>query len=50
VPQPNPWGAPADAYEVGGYKVNVGVNNGPCAFPNGDDLADYIGIFFGGCP
>jgi hypothetical protein len=50
VPQPNPWGAPANAYRVNGYKVTVGQNNGPCADPNGDDLADFIGIFFTGCP
>jgi hypothetical protein len=48
VSQPNPWAAPADAYRTGGYKVNVGINNGPCAEPNGDDLADFIGLFFGG--
>jgi hypothetical protein len=50
VPQPNPWGAPIDAYRTGGYKVSVGINNNACADPNGDDLADYIGIFFNGCP
>jgi hypothetical protein len=50
VPQPNPWSAPIDAYRTGGYKCNVGLNNGPCAAPNGDDLADYIGIFFTPCP
>jgi hypothetical protein len=49
VPQPNPWGAPIDAYRTGGFKVGVGVNNLPCSDPNGDDLADYIAIFFGGC-
>jgi hypothetical protein len=50
VPQPNPWAAPVDGYRTGGYKVGVGLNNAPCTPPNGDDLADYIGIFFNGCP
>jgi hypothetical protein len=50
VPQPNPWSAPVDAYRTSGYKVVVGQNNGPCAEPNGDDLADFIGLFFNGCP
>jgi hypothetical protein len=50
VPSPNPWGANPDDYRIGGYKVNVGQNNGPCAAPNPDDLADYIAIFFLGCP
>jgi hypothetical protein len=49
VPQPNPWGAPVGAYRDGGYKVTVGQNNSPCTPPNGDDLADYIVIFFNGC-
>jgi hypothetical protein len=57
VPQPNPWGAPADAYRTGGFKNGVNQNNptgcgigGPISGPNGDDLADYISIFFNGCP
>jgi hypothetical protein len=50
VPQPNPWGAPTDAYRTNGFKVGLGQNNTPCTTPNGDDLADYIGIFFNGCP
>jgi hypothetical protein len=49
VPQPNPWGAPADAYRVNGYKAGVGQNNLPCTTPNGDDLADFISVFFNGC-
>jgi subtilisin-like proprotein convertase family protein len=50
VPQPNPWGAPVDAYRTNGFKVGVGQNNEACSIPNGDDLADYIVIFFNGCP
>jgi hypothetical protein len=50
VPQPNPWGAPVGAYRTGGFKVGVGQNNAPCEVPNGDDLADYIAVFFNGCP
>jgi hypothetical protein len=49
VPQPNPWAAPTGAYRANGYKTNPGINNAPCSSPNGDDLADYIGLFFGGC-
>jgi hypothetical protein len=50
VPQPNPWGAPLDAYRTGGFKVSLGINNDACSNPNGDDLADYISVFFNGCP
>jgi hypothetical protein len=50
VPQPNPWNAPVDAYRTNGFKVGVGQNNAACEVPNGDDLADYIVIFFNGCP
>jgi hypothetical protein len=50
VPQPNPWGAPIDAYRTGGYKNSLGINNDACSAPNGDDLADYISVFFNGCP
>jgi hypothetical protein len=50
VPQPNPWGAPVDAYRTGGFKVSLGINNDACSNPNGDDLADYISVFFNGCP
>jgi hypothetical protein len=50
VPQPNPWCAAASAWRDGGFKCSVGQNNDPCAPPNGDDLADYIAVFFNGCP
>jgi hypothetical protein len=50
VPQPNPWNAPIDAYRTGGFKVSLGINNDACSNPNGDDLADYISVFFNGCP
>jgi hypothetical protein len=50
VPQPNPWGAPVGAYREAGFKCSVGINNDACSSPNGDDLADYISIFFNGCP
>jgi subtilisin-like proprotein convertase family protein len=50
VPQPNPWGAPIDAYRTNGFKVSLGINNDACSFPNGDDLADFISVFFNGCP
>jgi uncharacterized repeat protein (TIGR01451 family) len=58
VPQPNPWGAPIDAYRTGGFKVGVnqnnltGCNDGTpgASTPNGDDLADYIALFFNAPP
>jgi hypothetical protein len=30
--------------------VSLGINNDACSNPNGDDLADYISVFFNGCP